>query len=220
MPGTKIDFKRDLRELYAPAREPSLVEVPDLTFLMVDGHGDPNTTPEFSEAIEALYTVAYAAKFAIKRAPEGIDYGVMPLEGVFWTADMSTFATGGRSAWDWTLMIMQPDQVTAEVFGEAQATATEKKSLDAIGRMRLEAFGEGLAAQVLHIGPYAAEGPTIQRLHVFIAEQRCERTGKHHEIYLSDPRRAAPERLKTVLRQPVAGARLATKIGVPGVIAR
>ena len=209
-----------MRELYAPAREPSLVEVPDLAFLMVDGHGDPNTAPEFSEAIEALYTVAYAAKFAIKRAPEGIDYRVMPLEGVFWTADMSTFATGERSAWDWTLMIMQPDQVTPEVFGEAQATASEKKSLDAIGRMRLEVFAEGLAAQVLHIGPYAAEGPTIQRLHAFIAEQGYERTGKHHEIYLSDPRRAAPERLKTVLRQPVAGARLAAESGGPGAIAR
>ncbi len=220
MSATKVDFKRELRELYAPAREPSLVEVPDLAFLMIDGHGDPNTAPEFSEAIEALYAVAYAAKFAIKRAPEGIDYGVMPLEGVFWTADMSTFATGERSAWDWTLMIMQPDQVTSEVFGEAQAAASEKKSLDAIGRMRLEALAEGLAAQVLHIGPYAAEGPTIQRLHAFIAEQGYERTGKHHEIYLSDPRRSAPERLKTVLRQPVASVRPATKIGVPGVIAR
>ncbi len=220
MAATKIDFKRELRELYAPAREPSLVEVPDLAFLMIDGHGDPNTAPEFSEAIEALYTVAYAAKFAIKQAPDGIDYRVMPLEGVFWAADMSTFATGERSAWDWTLMIMQPDQVTSEVLGEALATASEKKSLDAIGRMRLEVFAEGLAAQVLHIGPYAAEGPTIQRLHAFIAEQGYERTGKHHEIYLSDPRRAAPERLKTVLRQPVAGARPAAKSGGPGAIAR
>jgi hypothetical protein len=220
MPATTIDFKRELRELYAPAREPSLVEVPDLAFLMIDGHGDPNTAPEFSEAIEALYTVAYTAKFAIKRAPEGIDYRVMPLEGVFWTADMSTFATGERSAWDWTLMIMQPDQVTSEVLGEALAIASEKKSLDAIGRMRLEVFAEGLAAQVLHIGPYAAEGPTIQRLHAFIAERGYERTGKHHEIYLSDPRRTAPERLKTVLRQPVAGARLAAKNAGPGAIVR
>jgi hypothetical protein len=219
MAATKIDFKRELRELYAPAREPSLVEVPDLAFLMIDGHGDPNTTPEFSEAIEALYTVAYTAKFAIKRAPQGIDYRVMPLEGVFWTADMSTFAAGERSAWDWTLMIMQPDQLTSEVLGQALATASEKKSLDAIGRMRLEVFAEGLAAQVLHIGPYAAEAPTIRRLHAFIAEQGYERTGKHHEIYLSDPRRAAPERLKTVLRQPVVGARPAAKSG-PGAIAR
>jgi hypothetical protein len=207
MTATKIDFKRELRELYAPAREPSLVEVPDLAFLMIDGHGDPNTAPEFSEAIEALYTVAYAAKFAIKGAPGGIDYRVMPLEGVFWTADMSTFATGERSVWDWTLMIMQPDQVTSGVFGEARATASAKKALDAIGRMRLEVFAEGLAAQVLHIGPYAAEGPTIQRLHAFIAEQGYERSGRHHEIYLSDPRRSAPEGLKTVLRQPVAGVR-------------
>lgn len=202
----KIDYKHELRELYAPRGEPVIVDVPDLAFLMLDGHGDPNTTPEFSEAIEALYTVAYAAKFAVKRGPEGIDYGVMPPEGLFWTPDMSTFTTEDKSAWDWTMMIMQPDQVTPEVFGQAQATATKKKSLNAIGRVRLERFAEGLAAQILHIGPYAAEGPTIQRLHAFIAEQGYKLTGKHHEVYLSDPRRAAPEKMKTIVRQPVAAA--------------
>ncbi|MFI4984538.1 MAG: GyrI-like domain-containing protein [Solirubrobacterales bacterium] len=202
----KIDYKRELRELYAPRGEPAIVDVPDLTYLMIDGHGDPNTAPEFSEAIEALYTVAYTAKFAVKRAPEGIDYGVMPLEGLFWTPDMSTFTTEDKSAWDWTMMIMQPDLLTPEVFAQAQATAKKKKSLDAIGRMRLEHFAEGLAAQVLHIGPYAAEGPTIQRLHAFIAEQGYERAGKHHEVYLGDPRRAAPEKMKTIVRQPIAAA--------------
>ena len=202
----KIDYKRELRELYAPGREPVMVDVPELAYLMADGHGDPNTAPEFSEAIEALYTVAYAAKFAIKRAPEGIDYGVMPLEGLFWTPDMSTFTTEDKPAWDWTLMIMQPDLVTPEVFGEAQVTAAKKKSLDAIGRVRVERFAEGLAGQIMHIGPYAAEGPTIQRLHAFIAEQGYERAGKHHEVYLSDPRRAAPEKMKTIVRQPITAA--------------
>jgi hypothetical protein len=206
MSATKIDFKRELRELYAPAREPSLVEVPDLAYLMIDGHGDPNTAVEYSEAIEALYTVAYTAKFALKRAPEGIDYGVMPLEGLWWTPDMSTFTTEDKSAWEWTMMIMQPDHVTPKVFDEVRATATKKKSLSAIGRVRLERFAEGLAAQILHIGPYAAEGPTIQRLHAFIAEQGYERAGKHHEIYLSDPRRASPEKMKTIVRQPIATA--------------
>jgi hypothetical protein len=202
----KIDYKRELRELYAASREPVVVDVPDLNYLMIDGHGDPNTAPEFSQAIESLYAVAYTAKFAIKRAPEGVDYGVMPLEGLFWTPDMSTFTTEDKSAWDWTLMIMQPDQVTSEVFGAAQAAATKKKSLDAIGRVRLERLAEGLAAQILHIGPYATEGPTIQRLHAFIAAQGYERTGKHHEVYLSDPRRAAPEKMKTIIRQPIATA--------------
>jgi hypothetical protein len=205
--ATKIDYKRELRELYAPGGEPVIVDVPELAYLMTDGHGDPNTAPEFSQAIEALYTLAYTAKFAVKRAPEGIDYGVMPLEGLFWTPEMSAFTTDDKSAWDWTLMIMQPDFLTPEVFAQARATAMKKKSLDTIGRVRLERLAEGRAAQILHIGPYAAEGPTIQRLHAFIAEQGYERAGKHHEIYLSDPRRAAPEKMKTIVRQPIAAPR-------------
>jgi len=201
--ATKIDFKRELRELYAPTREPSLVEVPELAFLMIDGHGDPNTEPAYGKAIEALYTVAYTAKFDVKRAPDGIDYGVMPLEGLWWVPDMSKFTAEDKSAWDWTMMIMQPDQVTVEVFEEARAKATKKKPLDAIGQIRLERFAEGPAAQIMHIGPYATEGPTIQHLHAFIAERGYERAGKHHEVYLSDPRRASPEKMKTIVRQPV-----------------
>jgi hypothetical protein len=202
--ATRIDFKRELRELYAPTREPSLVEVSELAFLMIDGHGDPNTEPDYGKAIEALYTVAYTVKFDVKRAPDGIDYGVMPLEGLWWVPDMSKFTAEDKSAWDWTMMIMQPDQVTVEVFEEARAKATKKKPLDAIGQIRLERFAEGLAAQIMHIGPYAAEGPTIQQLHAFIAERGYERAGKHHEVYLSDPRRASPEKMKTIVRQPIA----------------
>lgn len=207
MPGTtKIDYKRELRELYAPGRAPVIVEVPELAYLMIDGHGDPNTAPEFSEAIEALYTIAYAAKFAVKRSPDGVDYGVMPLEGLFWAPDMTAFTSGDKSAWEWTLMIMQPDCVTDEVFGEARAAAAEKKPLEAIARVRFERFTEGPAAQIMHVGPYSAEGPTIERLHAFILEQGYQRAGKHHEIYLSDPRRSAPERMKTVVRQAVVDA--------------
>jgi hypothetical protein len=124
----KVDYRRELRSLYAPGSAPTIVEVPGLAYLMADGHGDPNTAPEFGEAIEALFAVAYAAKVAVKRAPEGIDYGVMPLEGLFWTSDPSTFTSVDRSAWDWTLMIMQSGLVTAEVFAEAQATARKRKS--------------------------------------------------------------------------------------------
>ena len=203
MVTTKVDLKRELPELYSAARRPGLVEVPELAFLMIDGHGDPNTASEYAQAVEAIYTVAYTTRFILKRARDGIDFGVMPLEGLWWTPDMSTFTTDDKSAWDWTMMIAQPEQVTSEVVEQARAKAAGKKALAAIDRVRLERFSEGRAAQVMHIGPYATEGPTIQRLHAFIAEQGCERAGKHHEIYLSDPRRSAPEKMKTIVRQPV-----------------
>lgn len=202
---TKIDYKRELSELYRAGREPGIVDVPELAFLMIDGHGDPNTAAEYREAIEALYTIAYGAKFAVKRGPQAVDFGVMPLEGLWWTQDMSTFSTAKKSDWDWTTMIMQPEQVSRAVFEQARETAAAKKpELAAIGRVRLERFAEGPAAQVMHVGPYSTEGPTIERLHAFIAEQGHERGGKHHEIYLSDPRRSAPEKLKTIIRQPIA----------------
>lgn len=200
---TKVDFKRELKELYGARREPELVDMPELTFLMIDGRGDPNTASEYVQAIEALFTVAYAAKFAVKRAPDGIDYGVPPLEGLWWTPDMS-FTSEDKSSWQWTMMIPQPDVVTAEVFAAARVVASRRKPLDAVGRVRLERFEEGLAAQVLHVGPYATEAPTIRRLHDFIAAEGYEPTGKHHEIYLGDPRRSAPEKLKTIVRQPVS----------------
>ena len=206
MAGAKIDFKRELPELYAPSRKPALVEVPELSFLMVDGHGDPNTSSEYREAVQALYAVSYAVKFAIKRGPDGFDYAVMPLEGLWWVPDMATFTIDDKSDWNWRAMIMQPTPVTDEIVAAVSATATKKKTLAAIGLMRLERFAEGLAAQVLHLGPYAAEGPTIDRLHTFIAEQGYERAGKHHEVYLSDPTRTAPEKVRTIIRQPVAAA--------------
>jgi hypothetical protein len=202
----KIDYKRELRELYAAGPDPAIVQVPDLSFLMIDGHGDPNTSAEFTEAVEALYAVAYAAKFALKRTPGGFDYAVMPLEGLWWTPEMSTFTIREKSAWDWTLMIMQPERVTPELYLEACARAAEKRSPAAIDRLRLERFAEGSAAQLMHIGPYDQEGPTIERLHAFIAGQGYERAGKHHEIYLGDPRRSAPEKLRTIIRQPVSAA--------------
>ena len=203
MAGTKIDFKRELRELYGAKRDPTFVEVPELQFAIVDGHGDPNEAPEYAEAVQALYSVSYTARFALKRAPDGLDYGVMPLEGLWWATDMSAFTTGDKSSWDWTMMIMQPAQVTPEVFEDARATASRKKQLAAIEQVRLEPFSEGRSAQLLHVGPYATEGPTIQRLHTFIADHGCEPVGKHHEIYLNDPSRTAPEKLRTIIRQPV-----------------
>lgn len=199
-----LDLKRQYKDLYnPPADGVRIVTVPPLTFLMVDGHGDPNTEQEFADAVTALYAVAYAAKFMLKKGAAALDYTVMPLEGLWWADDMDDFLTGDKANWHWTLMIMQPDAVTPEVFAAARAQAMAKKHLPALADVRLEQFDEGSCAQVMHYGHYAAEGPTIARLHAFIAEHDYVRAGKHHEIYLSDPRRSAPERMKTVVRQPI-----------------
>jgi hypothetical protein len=202
---TKLDLRKEFKTLYGPpAGRPMLVDVPELSFLMVDGHGDPNLSQDYRDAVQALFGVSYAAKFAVKRAA-GIDYRVMPLEGLWWADDMSAFAISDKTGWKWTALIVQPELVTAELVEQAVATATAKRPLPAVGRVRLERFSEGRAAQVLHLGPFSAEGPTIERLHSFIAQQGLTRRGKHHEIYLSDPSRTAPARLKTVIRQPVTG---------------
>ena len=200
---TTVDLRRELPGLYAATRTPEAVEVPELPFLMIDGHGDPNTAPAYADAVAALYTVAYTVRFALKRGPAAVDAPVMPLEGLWWTPDMATFSVEDKSAWDWTMMILLPSQATADVVDEARATAARKKRLESIGRVRLERFAEGLAAQILHVGPYSAEGPTVGTLHAFIAERGGLLSGKHHEIYLGDPRRSAPEKLRTILRQPM-----------------
>ena len=203
MPATKIDLTREFKEFYTARRAPTLVDVPAFPLLKIDGHGDPNVSAQYVQAIESLYSVSYTLKFALKRGPQQLDYRVMPLEGLWWVPDMTQFSIAHKSDWDWTMMIRQPDEVDEDLLGEAVQTASARKDLPALPLLRLERFTEGPAAQVMHIGPYAAEGPTIQRLHTFIAEQGYERAGKHHEIYLGDPRRAAPEKLKTIVRQPV-----------------
>ena len=147
MSTKKIDFKHELIEFYGPRNEPVIVDVPDLNFLMFDGTGDPNTSQEFSQAIEVLYSIAYTAKFMIKRTSNGVDYVVMPLEAQFWVPHMSAFSTDHKSAWNWTLMIMQSAAVTPGILAEVQETAHQRKTeLDAIARVRLERFAEGLAA--------------------------------------------------------------------------
>lgn len=201
MSSGKVDFKRTLRDLYTAGSVPALVDVPRLQYLMIDGHGDPNTAEEYRQAVSALYSVAYAARFALKRAGV-LDYGVMPLEGLWWAPDMTRFSVDDKAAWQWTMMIMQPAGVTVQVYADAKGKAATKGSA-AVDRVRLEAFDEGRAAQVLHRGPYSAEGPTVAALHAFIAEQGMALTGKHHEIYLSDPRRSTAEKMKTIIRQPV-----------------
>jgi hypothetical protein len=203
MVSTKIDFKHEFRALYLPGREPGLVDVPEMGFLMIDGQGDPNTAAAYREAIEALYSVAYTVKFTIKGMPGGLDFGVMPLEGLWWADDMTAFGTGDRSSWKWTAMIMQPDVVTPEIVEEARDQAAAKRSLPALDLLRHQRFAEGRAAQLMYVGPYKDEGPTIRALHAFIADAGYALAGKHHEIYLGDPRRSAPEKLRTVIRQPV-----------------
>lgn len=199
----RIDLKKELKHLYQPsAKEVVQVEVPSFQFLMIDGEGDPNTSQAYAQAIEALYAVSYTAKFMVKKGPQAIDYAVMPLEGLWWADDMSAFATGDKSKWKWTMMIMQPDFVDAAVIQAAVDEVRRKKALPAVGQLRLEKFAEGLCAQVLHIGPFSEEGPAIQRVHDFI-KARSALTGKHHEIYLSDIRRASPDKWKTIVRQPM-----------------
>jgi hypothetical protein len=202
MATMKIDYKRELRELYTAGPRPALIDVPSRSYAMIDGHGDPNAAAEYTEAVETLYAFSYAAKFAVKHR-SGVDYVVMPLEGLWWVPDMSAFTTTDKSAWDWTMMIVQPAEVTAEIVDQALTKAAAKKGADVAARLRVERFDEGLSAQVMHRGPYSAEGSTIAALHDFIAGAGYELAGKHHEIYLSDPRRTAPEKLKTILRQPV-----------------
>ena len=199
----KIDLKKELKNLYQPStKEVVQVEIPTFNFLMIDGEGDPNTSPEYAEAVEALFAVSYTAKFMVKKGTQQLDYAVMPLEGLWWADDMSAFIADNKATWKWTMMIMQPSFVENEVLGTAIDEVRKKKNLLSIDKLRLEAFSEGRCAQVLHIGPFSEEGPTIQRVHEFISA-RTGITGKHHEIYLSDIRRAKPEKWKTIIRQPM-----------------
>lgn len=199
----KLDLRRELKQLYQPsAKTVAEVKVPAFTFLMIDGKGDPNTSVAYKEAVEALFAVSYAAKFMVKKGPSQQDYTVMPLEGLWWAKNMAAFRNGDRGQWLWTLMIMQPKFATPALLRRAMAETAAKKQLPGIGRLRIERFAEGRCAQILHVGPFTAEGPTIERLHAHI-EAHGRLRGKHHEIYLTDIRRAAPSRWKTVIRQPM-----------------
>ncbi|MEJ1095651.1 MULTISPECIES: GyrI-like domain-containing protein [unclassified Pseudoxanthomonas] len=199
----KIDVKRELNPFYrAPATDVAQIDVPAFRFLMVDGQGDPNNSQEYAQAVEALFSVSYTAKFMVKKGPQELDYSVMPLEGLWWAEDMSAFISNDRKKWKWTMMIMQPDFVGDEIIKAATSAVRSKKKLPAIDKLRLEEFTEGRCAQVLHVGPFSAEGPTIERLHAFI-NARSGLAGKHHEIYLSDVRRADPSKWKTIIRQPM-----------------
>ncbi len=203
--NAKVDFKKSLDTYRASVGVFRIVDVPVYQFLMVDGHGDPNNDPSYTHALNALYPVAYTIKFASKTGL-GRDYVVPPLEGLWWAEDMGAF-TGARekSRWDWTMMLMVPDWIGRDLFEWAVERVAAKDAPLRLGDVRLESFDEGLAVQTVHVGSFDEEGPVLERMHrSFIPENGLTLTGKHHEVYFSDVRRTAPEKWRTLLRQPVA----------------
>ena len=206
MMPAKIDFKKKLKDLYLPSKsEVVSIDVPEMQFLMIDGIGSPGDSQEYQDALAVLYPVAFRTKFLSKT--KGKDYVVPPLEGLWWADDMTDFTEGKRDKWKWTMMIMQPDWITQDMINKAKAIIKEKKPelFSLLPNVRLEKYKEGKVAQIMHIGPYSEEGPTVQKVHDFIQKEGGKFDGhnnKHHEIYLSDPRKANPATMKTVIRQP------------------
>jgi hypothetical protein len=197
----KVDLKKELEQLYNPsAKEISVVDVAAMNFLLVDGEGAP-ASPQYVEAVEALFSVSYTLKFMVKKTV-GVDYGVMPLEGLWWMDDMTKFSVDRKGEWKWTALIMQPKYVTVEDFKAAVEQVRKKKNPPALSKVRFESFKEGTAAQIMYVGPFSDEGPTLRKIHAYIQNSGHNLRGKHHEIYLNDPSKTAPEKLKTVLRQP------------------
>ena len=203
----KLDFKKAWVHLYKPSEKtPSIIDVPRMKFLMIDGAGDPNTSQQFREAVQALYGVAYTIKFSYKkeRKPKGFfDFVVPPLEGLWWMDGDGEFDQEKKAAWRWTLMIMQPEYVTKTKVKQATQTLQKRNGDAALPLIRFEAFKEGKCVQIFHRGSYANEGPNIAKMETFAKERNFSFCGKHHEIYMSDPRRVKPERWKTILRHPI-----------------
>ncbi|MFT4294216.1 MAG: GyrI-like domain-containing protein [Micropruina sp.] len=200
----KVDFKKTLDGYQASRGEFRVVDLPSMHYLMVDGHGDPNTSTDYPDALAALYPVAYKLKFLSKRELRR-DYVVPPLEGLWWAQDMDVFtAARDKSRWDWTMMLMVPDWIEPDLVDHASAQAGSKNPPARLDDVRLETLAEGRCVQTLHLGSFDDEGPVLERMHhEFIPEQGLRVDGKHHEIYFSDFRRVAPEKLRTILRQPV-----------------
>lgn len=204
----KTDLKKQIGTYAAARGRFDVVTVPALQFLMIDGHGDPNTSKAYEDALTTLYPVAYGLRF-FGKGELGRDYAVMPLEALWWSDDMSSFTTGrDKSRWDWTLMTVVPDWITADHLDATRRAVERKRGAPRLDALRLERFDEGLAVQTLHVGSYDDEAPVLDAMHHdFIPAQALRMTGKHHEVYLSDARRTAPDKLKTILRQPVARVR-------------
>ena len=202
----KIDLKKKYKDLYSPSKkEFSLIQVPPLQYLMIDGKGNPNSSERYQMAIQTLYGFSFSMKFALKKN-QGLDYTVMGLEGLWWTPNISSFSMEHKDQWEWTALMLQPEFITPELFEETRHQLLDKGKWPLANETRLELFDEGLSAQILYIGAYDDEPPTIARMHEYIHSQEYQLTGKHHEIYLSDARRVAPEKNRTILRQPVKKA--------------
>ena len=204
--AAKIDFKKTMKEYYQPSpKGVVLVDVPEMQFLMIDGMGSPGDSKEYQEALAALYPIAFKTKFLSKA--KGKDYVVPPLEGLWWADDMDDFNEGNRDKWKWSMMIMLPEWINEDMVDNAIELTKDKKPelANLLPKLRVEKYKEGKAAQIMHIGPYSEEGPTVQKVHDFIQKEGGTFHGhknKHHEIYLSDPRKANPATMKTVIRQP------------------
>ncbi|MHA6297095.1 GyrI-like domain-containing protein [Devosia sp. CAU 1758] len=201
---TKIDIRKTLKPLYSARRQFDLVDVPPLNYAMADGLGDPNTAPAYSSAVQWLYSISYALKFAAKSL--GQDYVVPPLEGLWWSDDPADFVARRKNKWRWTMMILAPDFITADMFAVARDKAKSKLG-NAPDTLRLATLHEGQSLQILHVGSYDDEAAILAQLHsVEMPARGLTFNGQHHEIYLADPRRTAPEKLRTILRQPVRPA--------------
>ncbi len=197
----KLNLRKELKHLYSSPAKPNIIDVPSGKFLVYGGRGEPGGE-EYMAAMSALYPVAYTLKFKSKE--RGRDFTVMALEGLWWFEDPeATFEDVRPEDWNWKSLIRQPDFITPEQVEEAKVEAKAKKGLEEIDQVKLEEFHEGLSAQIMHVGPYSQETPTVARLHDFIREEGYKKRGHHHEIYISDPNRTAPERLKTIIRQPI-----------------
>lgn len=192
------------KQLYRPSsKKVVIVDVPEMLFCTVKGKDDLNTSVAFKQAVEALFSLSYLLKFTLKKSDLAIDYTVMPLEGLWWAEDMRTFSAQQKAKWHWQLMIMQPEFITKTQFSDGVQQLMLKKDLPALPKVVFESFNEGLSAKVLHVGPFSTEGSTVQRVHDFIIESGYRPYNKHHEIYLSDIRRAEPKNWRTVIRQPI-----------------
>ncbi|WP_409199812.1 GyrI-like domain-containing protein [Methanobrevibacter sp. DSM 116169] len=200
---SKTDFKKEFKEFYSAKKDKvSFVDVPKMKYLSIEGKGDPNTSKEYRDAIEALMSVSFKTKFIMKKEFNK-DYVVMPLEGLWYADNMDDYLTGNKSNWKWNSLVMQPDFVDEEHIKMAIDEVQQKKDLNSIDVLNFIKLNEGLSAQIMHIGPFKDEGPTVSKLHNEIENNDYSFNGLHHEIYLSDIRRANPEKLKTIIRQPI-----------------
>ncbi|WP_461612400.1 GyrI-like domain-containing protein [Clostridium sp. Marseille-QA1073] len=200
----KFDYKKVFKEFYSqPAKKVSILKMPKLKYLMINGHGNPNTSKEYKDAVETLFSLAYTIKFMIKNSDLKIDYGVMPLESVWWTDNINDFLIDNKDIWKWCSMIMQPDIVPEDYIEKALYEVERKKKLSSISKVEYKDHDEGLVAKIMHVGPYTNEDPTVEKLHNYIKECGYELRGLHHEIYLNDPKRCLPNNIKTIIRQPI-----------------